>query len=415
MKKDLDALMQANQIDAILVTGPGDHNPAMTYFLGGNNDLTLTNADVIKLRGQKPVLYHSDIERDEAARTGLQTKNQADYDLQTLLKETSGDLLQYNIRRYQCMLEDIGLTSGRIALYGRVEAGPALAVFNALQEAMPGLSFASELGNTLLMQAMATKDDDEVARIRRMGQITTRVVSQTAEFLTSHRVKNGALVKQDGDPLTIGSVRRQINLWLAEAGVENPEGTIFAIGYDSAVPHSSGNAGDLLRLGETIIYDIFPCEQGGGFFHDFTRTWCLGYAPDEVQALYADVRYVFETVLSELQVGAPTRQYMQRACELFEQRGHPTTCSNPQTQDGFVHGLGHGVGLYIHERPQFGLFASEAERLLPGVVMTVEPGLYYPQRKIGVRLENTIWMRPDGQVENLAEYPLDLVLPVKGV
>jgi Xaa-Pro aminopeptidase len=51
--------------------------------------------------------------------------------------------------------------------------------------------------------------------------------------------------------------------------------------------------------------------------------------------------------------------------------------------------------------------------LVAGVVITVEPGLYYPERGMGVRLEDTVWVRPDGQFEILADYPMDLVLPVK--
>jgi Xaa-Pro aminopeptidase len=411
MKSDIDSLMQANGIDAILVTGPGDHNPAMTYLTGGKS--ALTNADILLLRGQAPVLFHSDIERDEAAASGLLTKNLANYHPQALLNEVKGDLLQYNVQRYQLMLNDIGLTSGRVALYGRMDAGRSLAIFTELQRAMPGLTFVPEGGNTVLMQAMATKDESEVAHIRRMGQITTAVVGQTAEFLTSQRVKDETLVQADGSPLTIGDVKRRINLWLAEAGTENPEGTIFAMGYDAAVPHSSGAAEEALRLGQTIIFDIFPCEQGGGYFYDFTRTWCLGYAPDPAMALYEDVLYVFRAIMSELQAGAPTRQYMERACQLFEGRGHPSPRSHPQTQEGFVHGLGHGVGLNIHELPQFSLYARETECVLPGVVMTVEPGLYYPERQIGVRLEDTVWVRPDGQVETLAEFPLDFVLSMK--
>jgi Xaa-Pro aminopeptidase len=411
MKSDLDSLMQANDLDAILVTGPGDHNPAMTYLTGGES--SLTNADIVLLRGRVPVLFHSDIERDEAARSGLATKNLANYHPQALLNEVNGDLLKYNVQRYQLMLKDIGLVSGRVALYGRMDAGGALAIFTELQRAMPEITFVPEFGSTILMQAMATKDESEVAHIRRMGQITTAVVGQTAEFLTSHHVNDETLIQKDGRPLTIGDVKRRINLWLAEAGVENPEGTIFAMGYDAAVPHSTGASNDALRLGQTIIFDIFPCEQGGGYFYDFTRTWCLGYAPDPAQALYEDVLYVFHTLINELRVGAPTRQVMERACQLFEERGHPSPRSHPQTQQGFVHSLGHGVGLYIHELPQFSLHASETERVPPGVVMTVEPGLYYPERQMGVRLEDTVWMKPDGQVEVLAEFPLDLVLPIK--
>jgi Xaa-Pro aminopeptidase len=209
-------------------------------------------------------------------------------------------------------------------------------------------------------------------------------------------------------------VKGLINLWLAERGVENPEGTIFAIGRDAGVPHSSGNASDLLRLGQTIVYDIFPCEAGGGYFHDLTRTWCLGYAPDDVMALYEDVRSVYDTIVSELKPGLEFALYQKRTCELFEEKGHPTILKTPEAEEGYVHSLGHGVGLYIHERPFSGITAAPDEILAPGTIITIEPGLYYPSRGMGVRLENTYWVRPDGAFETLVNPALDLVLPVKG-
>lgn len=410
MKDELDHLMQINGMDALWVTGPGDHNPAMVYLTGGAH---LTQAELIKLRNQPVLLFHHDMERDEARRTGLATRNLSDCPLQEFYQQANGDPLKFALSRYRWIFAQAGLTQGRVAVYGRVEIGPAWAVLSGLQEAFPALQFVSELNDGLLSQARATKDMQEVERMRRMGQITTRVVAQTADYLTSHQVRDGKLVKGDGRPLTIGEVKRQINLWLASEDVENPEGTIFAVGYDSAVPHSVGNPDDVISLGKTIIFDIFPCEAGGGYFYDFTRTWCLGYAPDEAYAFYEDVRHTYQTVLNELKPGALTRHYMHRACDLFEERGYPTMRSHPSTQKGFVHGLGHSLGLNIHERPQFSLFATDQERLLPGMVMTVEPGLYDPERQIGVRLEDTVWMRPDGQVEVLAPYPLDLILPVR--
>jgi Xaa-Pro aminopeptidase len=293
-----------------------------------------------------------------------------------------------------------------------MDVGSAYAIFSGLKEKLPNLEILGQLGDSLLLQAMATKDRDEVERIRAMGAITTCVVGKVADFLTSQRSKNGVLVKSNGEPVLIGEIKRKINLWLAESGVENPEGTIFAIGHDAGVPHSSGNAEDLLSLGQTIIFDIFPAEAGGGYFYDFTRTWCLGYAPDEVMSLYEDVFSVYQQIMSEIEVNSFCYQYQDRTCELFEEQGHPTIKSNPQTQEGYVHSLGHGVGLYIHEYPRFSSNAKE-DRLAPGSVVTIEPGLYYPEQGMGVRLEDTVWVRPDGEMEILADYPLDLVLPVK--
>ena len=410
MKTDIDTLMEERNLDVLLVTGPGQNNPPMVYLTGGAH---LTSADLIKKRGEPAVLFCNPMEREEAARTGLATRNLGDYKIQELVKQQGGNVLNATIIRYQQMLADLDIMGGRMGVYGRSDAGVAHAIFTGLQKAMPGLEILGEVGNSLITQAMATKDEAEVERIRHMGQVTTAVVGQVAEFLSSHIARDHILVKADGQPLTIGDVKKSINLWLAERGADNPEGTIFAIGRDAGVPHSTGGASDLLHLGQTIVFDIFPCEPGGGYHYDFTRTWCLGYAPDEVLKLYEDVYFVYSQVMANLKPGARFRDSQELTCSLFESRGHPTIQAAPQTQEGYVHSVGHGLGLYVHELPMSGATASEKDRLLPGSVVTIEPGLYYPERGMGVRLEDTVWVRPDGKFEILAPYPLDLVLPVK--
>ena len=409
MKSDLDQLMETQDLDAILITGPAQHNPPMAYLAGTGH---LTSADLIKKRGSDPILFYNPMERDEAAKSGLKTKNLSDYRFDELLKAANGNILQATILRYQKMLAEYDVSSGRIGIYGKLDAGSSYAIFSGLQENLPDLEFVGQLGDSLLLNAMATKDTEEVERIRQMGSITTSVVGKVADYLTSHKSKNGVLVRSNGEPLVIGDIKKKINLWLTEFGVENPEGTIFAIGSDAGVPHSSGNNKDLLSLGQTIIFDIFPCEAGGGYYYDFTRTWCLGYAPDPVLAIYEDVLAVFKQMMDELEVNSLCYKYQDRTCEMFEERGHKTIKSNPQTQEGYVHSLGHGVGLYIHEYPRFSSSVKE-DQLSPGSVVTIEPGLYYPERGLGVRLEDTVWVRPDGEIEILAEYPLDLVLPLK--
>ena len=117
--------------------------------------------------------------------------------------------------------------------------------------------------------------------------------------------------------------------------------------------------------------------------------------------------------MGDLRTGGMCRAYQEMTCELFEQQGHITIKSEPQTQEGYVHSLGHGLGLNIHEYPSFRLSSANEHRLEPGVVVTIEPSLYYPERNMGIRLEDTVWVRPDGELEILAEYPLDLVLHMK--
>ena len=79
-----------------------------------------------------------------------------------------------------------------------------------------------------------------------------------------------------GKPLTIGVVKYPDQSLAGRTwSGESAEGTIFAIGSDAGIPHSAGTHADEIRLGKTIIFDIFPQEAGGGYFFDFTRTWCL--------------------------------------------------------------------------------------------------------------------------------------------
>jgi Xaa-Pro aminopeptidase len=411
MKIDLDKLMEEKNIDAILVTGAAQHNPAMVYMTGGGH---MNHADLIQPQGGEPVLYYNPMEREEAASSGLKTKNLVDYDWKTLLKRANGDTNMAKALRYQQMLTDQGVSSGRVSVYGKGEVGEKFAVLSALQTIAPDLEIVGEDGNdSLMLAAMATKDENEIDRIREMGIITTSVVGKVADFLTSHKAKNDILINKNGQPLTIGDVKRKINLWLAEFGVENPSGTIFAIGRDAGIPHSSGTSTDVLALGKTIVFDIFPCEAGGGYHYDFTRTWCLGFAPDEVLALYDDVHTAYKKVMSGLKVNANFKEYHALTCDLFESQGHPTIKNDPSLQEGYVHSLGHGLGLHVHEAPWSGSSATEKDILAPGVVVTIEPGLYYPSKGMGCRLEDTVAVMQDGSFEILAEYPLDLVLPIR--
>ena len=355
------------------------------------------------------------MERDEAAATGLKTKNLVDYNWQKLQKQAGGDHAKAQALRYKQMLAEQGLHSGRVSVYWKGEVGATYAVLAALQAVLPEVEIVGEDARaSLMLEAMATKDEAEIGRVRQMGKITTAVVGQVADFLTSHKVKDEVLVKADGKPLTIGDVKGKINLWLAEKGVENPHGTIFAIGRDAGVPHSTGTPADVISLGKTIVFDIYPCEAGGGYHYDFTRTWCLGYAPDEALALYEHVYAVYQRAMSDLKLNAPFKDYQTLACDLFEAQGHATIKEDPSVQEGYVHSLGHGLGLNIHEAPWSGGGATEKDILAPGAVFTIEPGLYYPSRGLGCRLEDSVAAKPDGSFEILAEFPLDLVLPMKG-
>jgi Xaa-Pro aminopeptidase len=412
MKSDLPTLMESSNLDALLIFGDALHNPPMVYFTGVHH---VTGALLVVKRGEAPLLFCHNMERDEAKSTGLATRSLTDYNLRAILEETKGDHALANGRLFQRMLTDADLTKGRVAIYGQQDMGHSYGLLVALSEMMSELEFVGELGNSVLLEARATKDSTEVERIRAVQKHTTEIVGQVADYLSSQRAKDGVLVDKDGQPITVAQVKSNINLWIAERGLDNPDGTIFAPGAEGGVPHSMGSPDALLRLGEPIVFDIFPKEAGGGYWSDFTRTWCLGHASDEAQALYDDVRFVYDTIMSEIHVDERCAVFQHRTCELFEQRGHPTVRQDATIKAGYVHSLAHGLGLDVHESPGFyGDPKTAKDFLRRGHVITIEPGLYYPERGLGMRLEDAVYMRPDtGKPDILAPYPLDLVIPLK--
>ena len=411
MKSDLDALMQTKNLDAILVLGNAEHNPPMYYLTGGGH---VSDATLIKKQGEKAVLFCNDMERDEAAKSGLAIRLYSEYPWQDILKEVKGDVAMMNAIRLQRIFRDLNV-NGRVGVYGHSDLSSFFAVMSHFQKLVPEVTLVGESrDDSIFMYAMETKDETEVARIRRMGKVTTEVVGMVADYLTSRDVNSDeVLLKEDGAPLTIKDVKGKIALWLAERGAVDVEGCIFAIGRDAGVPHSMGNPTDLLTLGKTIVFDIFPAEQGGGYFYDFTRTWSLGYAAPEAQEIYDQVHEVYDRLIDNLDLNASFKDYQRMTCEYFESKGHQTQLNTKNPVEGYVHSLGHGLGLNVHERPWSGLTANDDNILKPGVVVTIEPGLYYPEKGMGFRIEDSVYVRPDGKMEILAEYPYDFVLPMK--
>ncbi|WKZ49041.1 MAG: M24 family metallopeptidase [Anaerolineales bacterium] len=412
MKSDLDTLMQARNLDALIVFGNAEHNPPMYYLTGGGH---VSHATIIKKRGEEPIYFHADMERDEAAKSGLKRIPYTTYDYEELYKKAKQDSLLAGAMRCELMFKDAGVTSGRVGVYGMYDLSSVFGMLTQLGKLAPALEFVGEpQQDSIFMRAMETKDEAEVNRIRKMGKITTTVVDKVRQYLTSCDVRDDeVLLNEDGVALTVGNVHSKIRLWVSEQGAELPSGFIFAIGRDAGVPHSAGNPSDLMRLGQTIVFDIYPAEAGGGYYYDFTRTWSLGYATPEAQALYDQVKEIFDQLMDNFDLNAPFKDYHRMTCEYFESKGHQSPMNTKSPVEGYVHSLGHGVGLNIHERPFSNLTASDDQRLAPGVIITSEPGLYYPEKGMGVRIEDTLYVRPDGAMEKLAEYPYDFVLPMK--
>lgn len=411
MKKDLDRLMEEQYIDALWITGGLHNNPDMVYFTGIQH---VNKADLFKLHGRDPILYHLvDMEREEAARSGFETHSYfSNKPLKEYLQKNKGDLSASIAARIKEAMEEIGLTSGRVAISGMIDLGYGYSLIEQLKLILPDIEFISFLKDSVIAQARMTKSPQEVEHIRKMGKITIQLVDRIRSFLQTQKTDNDHLVFPDGTPITVKDIKSRIRLWLAELGADNPKETIFAIGRDGGIPHSSGNPDDVIALGKPIIFDIFPCETGGGYFYDFTRTWYISYASNEAILLYQQVLDVHHRIIDELQANQPFKVFQERTCQLFAEMGHITVADHSNTTEGYLHSIGHGLGMNVHEKPFSGITAAPDDLLIPGVVFTIEPGLYYPEKGMGVRIEDTLYLNENGQFEILADYPYDLVIPL---
>jgi len=207
--------------------------------------------------------------------------------------------------------------------------------------------------------------------------------------------KEGRLI-WNGEILTSERLRGEIDVAMVRRGML-PTGTICAGGEQGSQPHNVGSGP--LYAGRPIVMDIFPKSATTGYWGDLTRTVVRGKAPDLVKRAYEAVLAARELGKSRVKVGAIPSEVHNAAAESMEKAGFHTG-QDSRGAFGFFHGLGHGVGLDIHESPR--LSPRNPIPLRGGEIVTVEPGLYYPEWG-GIRLEDLVWLSPDNQMRCLTE------------
>jgi len=409
MRADLDRIMAERNLDGMLVIGDASGNKVLNYLTGGAH---LERALVVKKTGEPMTLIHGSMERDNAAGTGLQLVDRDQvYNVYELLKKHKGDQLATQVDYLLQVFEHEGL-KGRVGIYGVQDAGAAYTLFSQLQERLVDAELVGEFGTSLFSIARETKDDREIAELVEAGRLTSIVVNETRDFLAGHQTRNEMLIRSDGEVLTIGDAKSFIRSRIYAYGMHEDHGHIFSQGRDAAVPHNAGDVNMPMRPGQSIIFDIFP-QVESNYFHDLTRTWSLGYATDEVQEAWDQTKEIFDKVMDSLAIGLPCRDFQIMTCEYYESKGHPTPMSAPGSHEGYVHGLGHGIGLDIHEGPSLSHATGNDSVLQPGHVFSVEPGIYYPDRGFGMRIEDSVAFTESGELINLTDVPYDLVIPVR--
>jgi len=406
LKKDLDRLMKERGIDAITITGTPKSSRDMFYLTG---PVVVTGCRVVKKLGGEPLLIAGSMERDEAARSGLEVKTYNDFDMMKIGREAKTPL-EGSVKSFARICEVLGIT-GTVAFYGTGDIPSSYAYLSAIEKS--GIvKVHAEASDSIFSEARMTKDNGEIDRMVAVNKKAQEVMAAVRDFLGECSEKGGKIVAPDGTELTIGRVKGIIKSETEARGIMIEEAVIFSQGRDSAVPHSRGDDDAVLVPGKTIVFDYCPQEAGCGYFADITRTWCLGHVPEDVQPIYEQVLEIQEKVLDALETGTPYSLYDKMTNEFFDEHGHPTPMKKAG-ENGYVHSLGHGLGLNVHERPRVSMFAKTEELVTPGHVFTVEPGLYYPDRGIGVRIEDDVAVREDGSIEDLTTLTKEILIPLK--
>jgi Xaa-Pro aminopeptidase len=271
-----------------------------------------------------------------------------------------------------------------------------------LADRLRGAGVDLKVDRDVFLRRRRVKNDAELAGIRRAQKGAEDAMSAARELLRRAEPSNGA-VRLDGEQLTCERIKLEIQRVFGEHGLASDE-FIVSHGPQSAVGHDMGSGP--IAAGESIVIDLWPRDRESACYADMTRTFVVGEISDELRDYHKLVYEALQRSLQSVRAGVEGRKVFEDVCELFHEAGQPTQLSKEPGQvldSGFYHGLGHGVGLEVHEQPWLGRAPGS---LVAGDVVTLEPGLYRHGYG-GVRLEDLALVTEDG-CENLTSFPYDL-------
>jgi Xaa-Pro aminopeptidase len=248
------------------------------------------------------------------------------------------------------------------------------------------------------------KTEAELAGIRRAQRAAEAGMDMFRDMLRRAEPNGDGTLSLDGEPLTVERAKGVIFQVYAANGA-TADDIILAPGPQGAVGHDMGSGP--IGAGVPIVVDVWPRDNESFMFCDMTRTFVVGDVPEEIRDWHGLCKQALDRAISEIKDGVDGRAIFDGTCEIFEAAGQPTQRTKEPGKtlsEGFFHGLGHGVGLEVHEQP--GMGQASTKPLKAGDVVTVEPGCYR-QGFGGVRLEDLVLVTENG-AENLTDYPYEL-------
>jgi Xaa-Pro aminopeptidase len=261
-----------------------------------------------------------------------------------------------------------------------------------------------EVDSRAVQARRRVKSPAELDGIRR-AQRAAEAGMAAAEELIRSASHAGADLEHAGEPLTAETVRAAVRAACADAGAPAPP-DIMVVSLRSAGGHDPGSGPLPARLPITI--DLWPRDDASGCWADMTRTFVNGEVTPATAELRDIARAALEAARAAARPGIGGRALYDIAAEIVEQAGFPTQRTRTPGETlshGFYFGLGHGVGLEVHEPPGLGLAGGDA--LVAGDVIAIEPGVEGIEGVGGVRFEDLLLITEDG-CETLTDYSYEL-------
>jgi len=389
MLSQLDKTMQNFNVDAIVVyTEDGAPSPVFRYLTRA----PLANGGVyLKVKGKKPIVLVS-----------------SNFEVPSFKKESV-------VKDVRGFVEVAKSDEPMSACIGRVleELGAKLVAYDPmpvklylkLRELGYNISLPDE-NTDVVTELRLTKDEEELKHITHVGLLAQKVLKNVFEELSKCEIKNNKLCK-GSKALTIKDARKLIQIECAKECLENPAGIIFAQGPEGAEPHNHGTDSLPLLANVPTVVDFFPYNNESGYWFDMTRTVVFGKASQEVKEVYNLVLQAQQAAEECMREGTFWYGPFEKACDILEAKGFNTVRKDAKSLSGFIHSLGHGVGVQIHELPRLSKKENvKGKKLASGMVFSNEPGLYLPG-KFGVRIEDILVCTKTG-VKNLTPFSKEL-------
>ena len=250
------------------------------------------------------------------------------------------------------------------------------------------------------VRARRQKSAREIEHIRTSRLVTEGAVRLACETIARAKTSPDGVLLHEGNELTSERIRALVHHYFVDRGFTGPQ-FIIAGGAHGAIGHHIGYGP--LHTGQPVVVDIYPTDCNSHYCGDCTRTVVHGEIPGEIAAMHATVARAKAAAISSIRAGITGREVHSATCRVIEDAGYATGAPGQERNDDRAildHGTGHGIGLEVHEPP---LLDRKGIELLPGDVVTVEPGLYKAGLG-GVRLEDIVAVSAEG-CENLNTLP----------